>query len=69
MKDYNFKVNLGGMIKILSDHLYSTPDVYMRELLQNGADAIVGRQKLDEGFSEGNIQLTVKEEKSITFTD
>ena len=43
MKDYRFQVNLGGMIEILSDHLYSSPDVYIRELLQNGVDAITGR--------------------------
>ena len=41
MDEYRFQVNLGGMIEILSDHLYSSPDVYVRELLQNGVDAIV----------------------------
>ena len=44
-EEYRFKVNLGGMIEILSDHLYSSPDVYIRELLQNGVDAIVAREK------------------------
>lgn len=48
MEDYRFKVNLGGMIEILSDHLYSSPDVYIRELLQNGVDAITGKKKLEE---------------------
>jgi len=43
MNDYRFQVNLGGMIEILSDHLYSSPDVYIRELLQNGVDAITAR--------------------------
>ena len=43
MGDYRFQVNLGGMIEILSDHLYSSPDVYIRELLQNGVDAITAR--------------------------
>ena len=47
-EEYRFKVNLGGMIEILSDHLYSSPDVYIRELLQNGVDAIVAREKKDE---------------------
>lgn len=44
MNDYRFQVNLGGMIEILSDHLYSSPDVYIRELLQNGVDAITARE-------------------------
>ncbi|MCM1214366.1 MAG: HSP90 family protein [Lachnospiraceae bacterium] len=43
MSEYRFQVNLGGMIEILSDHLYSSPDVYIRELLQNGVDAITAR--------------------------
>ncbi len=50
MQDYRFKVNLGGMIEILSDHLYSSPNVYIRELLQNGVDAITGRKQID-GFT------------------
>lgn len=33
---FRFKVNLGGMIDILANHLYSSKDVFIRELLQNG---------------------------------
>ena len=44
-ENYRFQVNLGGMIEILSDHLYSSPDVYIRELLQNGTDAITAKRK------------------------
>lgn len=69
MNDFHFKVNLGGMIQILSDHLYSSPEVYIRELLQNGVDAIAGRQKKESGFSEGAITIAVDEETSLTFTD
>lgn len=72
MSEYRFKVNLGGMIEILSDHLYSSPDVYIRELLQNGVDAIVAREKIDEGFKnrkEGRIRLFITEEKSLVFED
>jgi molecular chaperone HtpG len=52
-----FKVNLGGMIDILANHLYSSPDVFIRELLQNGTDAISGRQLHDPQFSEGRIDI------------
>lgn len=72
MSEYRFKVNLGGMIEILSNHLYSSPDVYIRELLQNGVDAIVAREKKEEEYKakkEGRIRLTVKEEKSLIFED
>ena len=49
-ESFRFQVNLGGMLDILSNHLYKSPDVFLRELLQNGADAITLRQKrLDRG--------------------
>lgn len=79
MEDYRFKVNLGGMIEILSDHLYSSPDVYIRELLQNGVDAITGRKKLEEGVEAyheaaggedtGCITLDIDEGRSLVFSD
>lgn len=72
MEEYRFKVNLGGMIEILSDHLYSSPDVYIRELLQNGVDAIVARELADANYKEkksGRIKIRVQEEKSLVFED
>lgn len=69
MEDFRFKVNLGGMIEILSDHLYSSPDVYIRELLQNGADAITGRRNIEGKETEGVITLEITEEKQLIFTD
>ena len=69
MEDFRFKVNLGGMIEILSDHLYSSPDVYIRELLQNAADAITGRRKLQGTETEGEITLEITEGKQLIFTD
>ncbi len=70
-KDYKFKVNLGGMIDILSNHLYSSPDVFVRELLQNGTDAISARLAQDKDFSEADakIEIKVEEGKSIVFRD
>ena len=56
--DQNFQVNLGGVIRLLSDHLYSGPEVYVRELLQNAVDAITARQHLD-GSHEGTIRVEV----------
>lgn len=72
MEEFRFQVNLGGMIEILSDHLYSSPEVYIRELLQNGIDAITGREKADADFKknrEGKLLLTLEEGKSLTFRD
>lgn len=41
---YSTEVNLNGLIEVLSKHLYSTPIVAVRELVQNGHDAIVRRR-------------------------
>lgn len=64
-----FKVNLGGMIDILANHLYSSPDVFIRELLQNGTDAISGRRLIEPDFGEGRISIRVEAGKAIAFTD
>ncbi|MCI8483571.1 MAG: HSP90 family protein [Lachnospiraceae bacterium] len=69
MEDFRFKVNLGGMIEILSDHLYSSPDVYIRELLQNAVDAITGRKKLQSDSPQGAITLEIEEGRRLIFTD
>lgn len=47
MTQHNFQVDLGGIVEVLSRNLYSGPRVFIRELLQNGCDAIKARQELD----------------------
>ncbi|HEX2416528.1 MAG TPA: ATP-binding protein, partial [Micromonosporaceae bacterium] len=42
-----FQVDLRGIVDLLSHHLYSSPRVYVRELLQNGVDAITARRGSD----------------------
>src|SRR5262249_54228468 len=50
---------LRGIISLLSDHLYSTPHVYVRELLQNAVDAIVARRQLDPAHV-GSVRIDVE---------
>ncbi len=69
MEDYRFKVNLGGMIEILSEHLYSSPDVFIRELLQNAADAITRRKEIQKKEFEGSITLEIEEKEKLIFAD
>ncbi|MDE6092633.1 MAG: ATP-binding protein [Ruminococcus sp.] len=69
MSEYQFSVNLGGMIDILSNHLYSTPKVFLRELLQNAVDAVNMRTQADSSFSDPEINITVDEHNSLTFKD
>ncbi len=66
---YNFQVNLGGMLDILSNHLYKSPDVFIRELLQNGADAITLRRKKQLGWDGGNIVIKIQSGHRIEFKD
>jgi molecular chaperone HtpG len=39
-----FQVDLRGVVDLMSHHLYASPRVYLRELLQNGVDAITARR-------------------------
>ncbi len=39
-----FQVDLKGIVDLLGRHIYSSPRVYVRELLQNGVDAITARR-------------------------
>ena len=43
-----FQVDLRGLVDLLSHHLYSSPKVYVRELLQNGVDAVTMRGATDD---------------------
>lgn len=53
MAEHRFQIHLGGIIDLLSNHLYSSPSVYLRELLQNATDAIRARD------TEGRVTITV----------
>ena len=58
--EYKFKVNLGGIIDLLSQHIYSSPQVFIRELLQNSVDAIVARRQRDAHY-EGAVEIELPE--------
>lgn len=51
-------VNLGGLLGVLSQHLYSTPVVAVRELIQNAHDAI-SRRRIEAGWHDaGRIHVS-----------
>lgn len=60
--DHRFQINLRGVIDLLSHHLYSSPDVYLRELLQNATDAIRARQHAEPGHP-GSVQIELIEKQ------
>lgn len=55
---YLFQVNLKGMIELLSEHIYSAPNVFVREVLQNGMDATTARKTIDE-HHKGEINIYI----------
>lgn len=72
MGNYNFQVDLKGIIRLLSDNLYSSDNVFLRELLQNSVDAIQARKKADPEFKEGKIMVRYwagRNSAELVFTD
>lgn len=68
MKNMNFQVNLQGVIELLSNHLYSDPGVFVRELLQNAVDAITARKRLGHRF-EAEVKLELFSGNTLSLTD
>lgn len=79
----SFQVDLRGLVDLLSHHLYSSPRVYVRELMQNAVDAITARQAIEPdarprirlwaedgtvGISDDGIGLTADEAHSLLAT-
>jgi len=64
MSNYNFKVDLKGIIRLLSDNLYSSDNVFLRELLQNAVDAIQARKKEEPDFKTGKIDVIYQQQKT-----
>lgn len=65
---YVFQVNLKGMIALLSEHIYSNPRTFVRELLQNGIDAITALRSLDESL-QGEIRVELDDDGAMIFED
>ncbi|MEW2130165.1 HSP90 family protein [Streptomyces sp. NPDC005435] len=55
--DRTFQVDLRGLVDLLSHHLYSSPRVYLRELLQNAVDALTARHALQPGASASEFGI------------
>ncbi|QML58261.1 ATP-binding protein [Escherichia coli] len=65
---YSTEVNLNGLIEVLSKHLYSTPVVAVRELVQNGHDAIVRRRIEQPDAPKDNFIRVVADVAKSTIT-
>ncbi|QWW19281.1 HSP90 family protein [Schaalia sp. 19OD2882] len=65
--DATFRVDLRGMVELLSRHLYSGPRVYVRELVQNAHDAILARRALDPS-APARVDIRITDDR-LTCTD
>ena len=63
---HTFQVDLRGMVDLLSHHLYSSPRVFIRELMQNAVDAITARRLLD---SRAPAAVTLTAGAALTVAD
>ncbi|MCZ4555776.1 HSP90 family protein [Rhodococcus maanshanensis] len=61
-----FQVHLGGIIELLSASIYTGPQVFIRELLQNGCDAIAARRDHEPGHV-GTIRVLPADEAGAVF--
>nr|WP_308309408.1 HSP90 family protein [Streptomyces sp. CHD11] len=50
-------MDLRGLVDLLSHHLYSSPRVYLRELLQNAVDALTARHTLEPSAPAGSFGI------------
>ena len=68
---HTFQVDLRGLVDLLSHHLYSSPKVYVRELLQNAVDAITARRLADPDFDRDGACAVriVSDGKRLRITD
>lgn len=65
---HTFQVDLRGMVDLLSHHLYSSPRVYIRELMQNAVDAITARRLIDPA-APGTIVISAEGAKALSVSD
>ena len=64
------QVDLGGLMAVLSDHLYSTRDVVLRELVQNAHDSIARRRAQHADAPEGRIDVAASgDSRVLTVSD
>ncbi|MFC8283904.1 HSP90 family protein [Streptomyces cyaneofuscatus] len=63
--DRAFQVDLRGLVDLLSHHLYSSPRVYLRELLQNAVDALTARRGLEPDAPDGAFGIRLFADGSV----
>jgi Molecular chaperone, HSP90 family len=69
LEQFKMETNFEGLIQLLAKSLYPEPDVFVRELIQNGHDSIVRRQEVEPDFA-GRIDVELhSSRREIIFRD
>lgn len=55
--EHRFQVDLRGIVDLLSHHLYASPRVFARELVQNATDAITARRQAEPDWTGGTVRI------------
>ncbi|GHE54431.1 molecular chaperone HtpG [Streptomyces cellulosae] len=63
--DRTFQVDLRGLVDLLSHHLYSSPRVYLRELMQNAVDALTARHALEPAAPASAFGIRLYADRSV----
>jgi molecular chaperone HtpG len=63
------QTNFQGLVQLLAKNLYPEPDVFIRELIQNGHDAIQFRLAVDPGLAGRIDIITDARANTISFVD
>ncbi|MGF1506233.1 MAG: ATP-binding protein [Anaerolineae bacterium] len=68
MSEHNIQLHLPGILKLLSEHLYSNPHIAVREILQNAVDSIRRRQ-IESGW-QGDPRIVIHlGERTLSVSD
>jgi molecular chaperone HtpG len=66
---FKMETNFEGLIRLLAEHLYSEPDVFVRELVQNANDSIVRRREHEPDLA-GRIEIAADpSSRTLVFRD
>ncbi|MEW2423868.1 HSP90 family protein [Streptomyces nigra] len=63
--DRTFQVDLRGLVDLLCHHLYSSPRVYLRELMQNAVDALTARHALEPAAPSGAFGIRLYADTAV----
>jgi molecular chaperone HtpG len=69
MEQYEIKINLPGLLRLLGSNIYAEPDVAVREMIQNAHDTCIIRRQAEPGLVPRIDVSFDKSARTLTFAD